>query len=101
RTAEIDSAAHHPYAWAITEDIFRISGIDTTHYCNAASFELCKGIPHIPEVPRLGRIKAWIVLCHGVAPCAAAALHIQNAPGSSIESAVSDVSKHSYLCAAV
>ena len=101
RPAEVDRAADHAHAGPVAKDILGVPRVDAADHSDAACLELGKGIAHVPEVPGLRGIETRVVLRHGVAACAAAALDIEDALGGSVMGAVRHVAQDSDLGAAV
>jgi hypothetical protein len=69
--------------------------------CNATGLKLGKCVTYIPEIPRLGRWKFWIVLGHGVAPSATGTLDIQYSLGGSVMCAIGNVTQDGNLSTAI
>ncbi len=101
RAAEIDRAADHAHAGTVAQDVLGVPGIHAADHGNAAGLELGKGIAHAAEVPGLEVREPGVLLGHGVAPRAAAALDVELALGPRVMCAVRHVAEHGDRRAAV
>ena len=101
RAAEIDRAADHAHAGTVAQDVLGVAGVDAADHGNAPGLELGKGIAHAAEVPGLEVREPGVLLGHGVAPRAAAALDVELALGPRVMRAVRHIAQHRDDSAAV